>query len=97
MDESVCELRGEDYIPHDSEDDTDDDEPEDWDPEWGVPKSKVRKIPVFVCARATLPCRIGLGEQPIAGFSNQSKAQMVLELWQLRVTRFHEWSNHSGI
>jgi len=35
---------------------------------------------LFVCTRTTLPCRIGLGEQPIVGFSNQSKAQTFLEL-----------------
>ena len=41
---------------------------------------------LFVCARTTLPCRIGLGEQPIVGFSNPSKAQRVFEL--LAVTRY---------
>ena len=45
-----------------------------------------RKITVFVCARATLPCRIGLGEQPTVGFSNPSKAQRAFEL--LAVTRY---------
>ena len=35
---------------------------------------------------ATLPCQIGLGEQPTVGFSNPSKAQRVFEL--LAVTRY---------